>query len=130
MKRRSGGATGFSRNFLAMTDPDPSEPRPPETEAVPEFPPESESGPPSEPLPPLPPPTLFWWVRHLVGVGLSGVFLAFGVEVLIAAYGLGNPFLFVMTFFSASFMILISAALLVGLAWRMVETWRRSRASA
>jgi hypothetical protein len=107
-----------------MTNADPSNPRPPEAEASPEFPEESPADPPSEPLPP---PTPFWWVRHCVGVGLSAVFLAFGVEVLIAAYGLNDPFFFVMTFFSANFMILISAALVVGLVWRMVETARRSR---
>ncbi|MFP4308220.1 MAG: hypothetical protein ACLFRG_17750 [Desulfococcaceae bacterium] len=83
---------------------------------------------PAESLSPesLPPPSLVWWVRHLVGVGLSGVFLAFGVEVLIAAYDLDDPFFFVMTFFSSNFMILISAALLAGLVWRMVEAWRGS----
>ncbi len=110
-----------------MTDADPSDPRPPEAEASPDF---SEESPADSPLEPLPPPTPFWWVRHCVGVGLSGVFLAFGVEVLIAAYDLNDPFFFVMTFFSANFMILISAALVVGLVWRMVEAWRGSRTSA
>jgi hypothetical protein len=120
-----------------MTDTDSSPPVPPETEEEPEYPPEAEEAPgffgdsPADPpLGPLPPPTLFWWVRYLVGVGLSGVFLAFGVEVLIAAYGLNDPFFFVMTFFSANFMILISAALMVGLILRMVETVRRSRKSS
>lgn len=120
-----------------MTDTDSSEPVPPEIEAAPENPPEEEDfpeisgeSPADAPLEPLPPPTLFWWVRHLVGIGLSGVFLAFGVEVLIAAYGLNDPFFFVTTFFSANFMILISAALAVGLIWRMVETVRRSRKTA
>jgi hypothetical protein len=102
-----------------MTDFQTDEPVGAESEPAEEP---SESHPPE----PLPPPPLFWWVRHLVGVGISGVFLAFGVEVLIAAYDLNDPFFFVMTFFSANFMILISAALAVGLVWRMVEAWRGS----
>lgn len=76
------------------------------------------------------PPSRFWWVRHIVGTFLSAVFLAFGVEVLIAAYGLTDPFLFVMTFFSANFIILISGALAVGLVWRMVDAWRAVRPSS
>lgn len=72
-------------------------------------------------------PPLFWWVRHLAGVFLGIVFLAFGVEVLRAAYRLTDPFSFVMTFFAANFMILISAALVFGLVWRMVSAWRGTR---
>jgi hypothetical protein len=75
------------------------------------------------------PPSRFWWARHIVGTLLSAVFLAFGVEVLVAAYGLTDPFLFVMTFFSANFIILISGALAVGLVWRMVDAWRAARHS-
>ena len=71
-----------------------------------------------------PRPSVLWWAKHLAGAGLGCVFLAFGVEVLVAAYGLNDPFSFVMTFFAANFMILISAALTFGLVWRMVSVLR------
>jgi hypothetical protein len=46
-------------------------------------------------------------------------FLFFGIRVLIAAYDLENPLHFLMTFFSANFIILISAAILVGLGFQI-----------
>jgi hypothetical protein len=46
-------------------------------------------------------------------------FLFFGIRVLIAAYDLENPLHFLLTFFSANFIILISAAILVGLGFQI-----------
>jgi len=66
---------------------------------------------------------LFWWVRHVVFT-LAGVFfLAFGIQVLVAAYRLREPFLFLMTFFASNLMILISAALLVVFLTRMIRKY-------
>ena len=57
---------------------------------------------------------LFAWGRliALILVGLG--FLGFGIALLISAYQLTDPFVFVLTFFSSNFIILISAALLIG----------------
>ena len=48
-------------------------------------------------------------------------FTLFGINVLVAAYGLKDPISFVMTFFSASFIILIGLALFVGIVARMIK---------
>lgn len=52
----------------------------------------------------------------LIGLG----FLGFGIILLISAYQLKDPFVFVLTFFSSNFIILISAALVIGLSIRLV----------
>ncbi|MBW2000758.1 MAG: hypothetical protein JRJ03_02950 [Deltaproteobacteria bacterium] len=65
-----------------------------------------------------------WWVRQIFLALLGCVFLAFGVHVLIASYGLNNPFWFVMTFFSSNLIILISGALVAGFVVRMVRKWK------
>jgi hypothetical protein len=65
--------------------------------------------------------SFFAWGRliALVLVGLG--FLGFGIALLISAYHLTDPFVFVLTFFSSNFIILISAALLVGFLIRAVN---------
>ena len=64
--------------------------------------------------------SLWEWGRQiaLILVGLG--FLGFGVLLLISAYQLTDPFIFVLTFFSSNFIILISAALVIGLVIRAV----------
>ena len=58
---------------------------------------------------------------------LAAVFLIFGIQLLIAAYGLKNPLHFLLTFFSANLIILISAALLVGFGFQLRARLRGSR---
>ncbi len=72
-------------------------------------------------------PSLFWWIRQVVLVLIGAFFLVFGVQLLISAYGLGDPYTFIMTFFASNFIILISAALIIGFVYRMVTAYRRSR---
>jgi hypothetical protein len=43
----------------------------------------------------------------------------------VAAYGLKDPIFFVMTFFSASFIILIGLALFVGIVARMIKRYQK-----
>ena len=62
----------------------------------------------------------FWWFKHAVIAILSMAFLMLGVQTLVAAYGLANPLYFIMTFFSASLIILIS---LVGIAYPVVQVY-------
>jgi len=64
------------------------------------------------------------WIQEGVLSAACIFFLIFGIHVLIAAYGLDNPFWFVMTFFSSSLIILISATLLLGFIIRMVIRYR------
>jgi hypothetical protein len=52
---------------------------------------------------------------------ISIFFLIFGVHVLISAYQVNDPFVFVMTFFASNFIILISASIALGLSIRL---WR------
>jgi antibiotic biosynthesis monooxygenase (ABM) superfamily enzyme len=53
-----------------------------------------------------------WITMSLAGL-LSLFFLVFGIEVLLGAYALNNPLEFIVLFFSASFVILLSGVGLV-----------------
>jgi hypothetical protein len=70
---------------------------------------------------------IFWWIRQAVLVLIGAFFLYFGVHLLISAYDLKDPFIFIMTFFAANFIILISATLIFGFAYRMVTAYRHSK---
>lgn len=65
-----------------------------------------------------------WWIKQIVLVILGGFYLYFGIHLLIASYQMNNPFTFILTFFASNFIILISGALLVGFAYRMVVAIR------
>ena len=67
-----------------------------------------------------PAPSVFWWIRQLALILIGLFFFLFGIQVLISAYRLNDPFFFILTFFSANFIILISAALLVGFVLRVL----------
>jgi len=71
-------------------------------------------------------PALFWWLRHIVLLGAGLFFLLFGIQLLVLAYRLNDPFNFVMTFFASNLIILISATILAGLVIRMVAAIRGS----
>ena len=62
----------------------------------------------------------FWWIKILVIGVFSAFFLVFGIEVLIGAYGLKHPQLFIMYFFSGSFITLIS---LVGVLYPVFQIY-------
>ena len=72
---------------------------------------------------------LFWWIRQIVLISVSAFFLYFGIRLLVSAYKLNDPFTFLMTFFASNFIILISGALMVGFAYRMITAYRQSRNS-
>lgn len=65
-----------------------------------------------------------WWALQLVLTIISIFFAVFGIDLLIGSYSLDNPFSFIMTFFAASFMILISLALMTSFIIRMVRVYR------
>ena len=60
-----------------------------------------------------------WWIRQAVLTIIAGFFVWFGVAVMIGAYGLGDPFSFIMTFFAASLIIMISLVMALAFILRM-----------
>ena len=70
---------------------------------------------------------IFWWLRQIILILLGLFFLYYGVELLISSYGLKDPFTFLMTFFASNFIILISATLIFGFAYRMFAVYRQSK---
>ena len=68
-----------------------------------------------------------WWVRQVILIGIAGFYLVFGIQLLVSAYQLNDPTSFIFTFYASNFMILFSAALLVGFIIRLVTTYRRTR---
>jgi hypothetical protein len=60
-----------------------------------------------------------WWCAQLLLTGVACFFLYFGISLLIASYRLPDPFSFIMTFFGACLMILISAVIAMGFIMRM-----------
>jgi hypothetical protein len=50
----------------------------------------------------------YWWGKMILIALFSLFFLVFGIETLIGAFHLKNPLEFIMYFFSASLMILVS----------------------
>ena len=70
---------------------------------------------------------IFWWIRQVVLILLGSFFLYYGIELLISSYSLNDPFTFIMTFFASNFIILISATLIFGFAYRMITVYRQSK---
>lgn len=66
-------------------------------------------------------PGLGWWLGQVLLTGIACFFACFGVSLLVASYGLGDPFSFIMTFFAASLMTLISLVMVMGFVLRMLR---------
>ena len=65
---------------------------------------------------------------RLIGlILLSLFFTGFGIFLLITAYDLNDPFSFIMSFFAANLVILISATLTLGFTIQLVRFWRLSQ---
>ncbi|MGD2187483.1 MAG: hypothetical protein PVI71_15240 [Desulfobacterales bacterium] len=69
----------------------------------------------------------YWWIRQIILILIAGFYLIFGIQLLISAYQLNEPATFILTFYASNFMILFSAALLVGFIYRLVVAYRRSK---
>ena len=67
---------------------------------------------------------LRFWLGRVLFTGAAGFFLVFGISLLVGAYRLRTPAEFIMTFFAANLIILISAALGAGF---IVSMYRRLR---
>ena len=72
---------------------------------------------------------LFWLIRQVVLILVGAFFLYYGIRLLISAYDLKDPFVFIMTFFAANFIILISATLIFGFAYRIARAFMQSNKS-
>jgi hypothetical protein len=57
------------------------------------------------------------------------LFLYYGIQLLISSYDGKDPFVFIMIFFAANFIILISGTLIFGFVYRMVMAFRKSKES-
>ena len=71
----------------------------------------------------------YWWIRQIILIAIAGFYLVFGIQLLVSAYQLNDPISFIFTFYASNFMILFSAALLVGFIYRLVVTYRRTRSN-
>ena len=70
---------------------------------------------------------IFWWIRQIVLILIGAFFLYYGIQLLISSYDLNDPFIFIMTFFSANFIILISGTIVFWFAYRIVIAFRQSK---
>ena len=66
-----------------------------------------------------------WWIIQTVLSAVSIFFFIFGIDLMISAYSLKDPFSFIMTFFSASFIILISLTLFLSFIIKMIRVYRK-----
>jgi di/tricarboxylate transporter len=64
----------------------------------------------------------FWWIRQFFFILVSIFFVLFGVHVLVSAYGLRDPFSFVLTFFASNLIILISLTMLFVFSMQIWKT--------
>jgi hypothetical protein len=70
---------------------------------------------------------MFWWIRFIFLAAVAAFFLEFGIEEMIRAYERTHPSEFLASFFSSSFIILISGTLLVGFLWKMVLRYKQQK---
>jgi len=66
----------------------------------------------------------FWWVWQLILLIISGFFLLLGIQIVIYAYRLNNPYNFILSFFASNLIILISLVILAGIVYRMIGVYR------
>ena len=66
-----------------------------------------------------------WWLLQIFLALVSVFFLIFGINLIMGSYSLSDPFSFIMTFFAASFVILISLTLLISFLIKMIRVYRQ-----
>jgi hypothetical protein len=69
----------------------------------------------------------FWWVWQLILLIVTGFFLLLGIEIVIYAYRLKNPYNFILSFFASNLIIMISLVILAGIIYRMIGVYRLIR---
>ena len=68
-----------------------------------------------------------WWIFQILMLAAALFFLVSGIDLMRAAYTLENPYNFIMTFFSASFIILISLSLAISFLIKMIRVLKQIR---
>jgi di/tricarboxylate transporter len=68
--------------------------------------------------------SILWWGKNILIVLVALVFLLYGIETLIGAFNLKNPLEFIMYFFSASLVILVSFVGLLYPAFQVRELFK------
>jgi hypothetical protein len=68
-------------------------------------------------------------IRQVVLILIGTFFLYYGIQLLISAYDLNDPFIFIMIFFAANFIILISGTLIFAFVYRTFRVFRQSTKS-
>jgi hypothetical protein len=71
--------------------------------------------------------TVPWWVTQVSLALVAAFFIVFGIDLLLTAYRISDPFSFILTFFASNLIILISATLLLSFIVRMVAQMRKTR---
>ncbi len=66
-----------------------------------------------------------WWIIQVALLLSSFCFMIFGIDILLGSYALKDPFSFIMSFFAASFVILISLALALSFAIKMIRMYQK-----
>ena len=69
---------------------------------------------------------VLWWIRQSILALAACFFILFGIHLLIFAYSLKDPFVFIMTFFSSNLIILISCTLLFIFVCKMIAFRKKS----
>jgi len=72
---------------------------------------------------------ILWLIRQVVLILIGTFFLYYGIQLLISAYDLNDPFIFIMIFFAANFIILISGTLIFAFVYRTFRVFRQSTKS-
>jgi len=67
---------------------------------------------------------ILWWTGQCLLVLAASFFLFYGISLFRAAYKLTEPFNFIMMIFASNLIILINAALLVGIVYRMINVYK------
>jgi len=65
-----------------------------------------------------------WWIWQVALIIFALFFMILGIQILIYAYRLNDPFDFILSFFASNLMILISLVLIAGFIYRMVGVYR------
>ncbi len=70
---------------------------------------------------------IVWWLQQVALTLIAVFFLVFGIQILVGAYRLNDPFTFIMTFFASNLIILISLTLLIGFVYRAYRVFQELR---
>ncbi|MCG6538042.1 MAG: hypothetical protein L7F78_25830 [Syntrophales bacterium LBB04] len=71
--------------------------------------------------------SFFWWGKLICTTIFSLFFLAFGIEALVGSFYLQSPIEFIMLFFSASLMILISVVGVIYPAFQVMPFFKTQK---